>query len=181
MTRPILRGNVDATGTQRRIRALVVLGWTMQDLADQCSDVMSRRTLSAIASGTRLTCTIATRRIVAQLYEEMSTLPPFETISRQRALNRGWLGPERWTGLEMDDPWVTPWPEARPRPDVVAAIVARQAPPEVPTRAEREAAAWSLLDTHGARQIGRITGVPEVLAVRWRADWLKRNRRSSTP
>src|SRR5690606_26964470 len=88
---------VDATGTTRRIRALVALGWSQSKLADRLG---IQRSNFHLAGGTRPTVLAATEKAVETLYDELSmTLPPRAghrdkiaySRARRYATERGWL------------------------------------------------------------------------------------------
>lgn len=106
-------GWVDGTGTRRRFRALVALGWPARTLAVRCgatSNVAHRLTSDAFPLGTLVT--VATRDAVRRLYDELSvTLPPPSravTRARKRAAARGWVGPLAWDDDAIDDPAARP-------------------------------------------------------------------------
>ena len=104
---------VDATGTRRRLQALVAIGWSQSRLAARMgmlpsnfTDVMGRERVTA-----------ATRRAVATLYDELWDSPPREDghrekISASRARNyaraHGWPPPLAWDDDALDDPGAGP-------------------------------------------------------------------------
>ena len=101
---------VDATGTTRRIRALVALGWSQSKLAALLDITRSNFHL---ASGTHPTVLASTARRVAEVYDELSmTLPPQESghdraaavRARAYAKRRGWLPPLALDDDRLDDP-----------------------------------------------------------------------------
>jgi hypothetical protein len=103
------RSHVDATGTRRRLRALVATGWSKSKLAVRLgmlpanfTDVMTRERVTA-----------ATARAVRELYDELWDTPPAEDghrekISASRARNyaraHGWAPPLAWDDDALDDP-----------------------------------------------------------------------------
>ena len=103
-------GRVDATGTRRRLWALMAIGWTQNQLAHQLNT-----TPSQIA---RLrhhpTCTAATRTRVAELYNQLWNQPrpdtPDHSASRARNLARanGYPPPLGWDDDTIDDPNAKP-------------------------------------------------------------------------
>lgn len=105
---------VDATGTTRRIRALVALGWSQSKLAARLG---IQRSNFHLGSGTRPQVRTITAKAVAELYDELSmTIPPAEThrdkisVTRARryAKDRGWLPPLALDDELLDDPTYKP-------------------------------------------------------------------------
>ena len=89
------RSRVDATGTRRRLQALIAIGWP---LADQ----LSRRPNSLCRSMTGELVTARTAQQVASLYERLWRARPPQATSEQRATAdaarahaaaQGWLPP----------------------------------------------------------------------------------------
>jgi len=126
--------HVDATGTRRRLQALVAIGWSQAKLARRLgmlpsnfSDVMGRENVTA-----------ATARAVSALYDELWATPPAEPgqrekISASRARNSaraaGWAPPLAWDEEAIDDPEAGPaegWQRTRdvPRGAVLVAEAA---------------------------------------------------------
>ncbi|TDD97598.1 hypothetical protein [Actinomadura rubrisoli] len=105
---------IDATGTVRRLRALVAQGWSQAKLAGQLG--IAPRNFTQTISAERVI--VRTARAVCRLYDELWDQPPPEEghrdkIAASRARNHarahGWAGPLAWDDRELDDP------EARPR------------------------------------------------------------------
>lgn len=106
------RGMVDATGTQRRLRALVALGWPMEWLSRRMGahpDTVGNLFRSGLAKP-------ATADRVRQLYDELWDTPPATSTAqeagevakaRRRAQARGWPPPMAWDDDEIDDPTAT--------------------------------------------------------------------------
>lgn len=100
---------VDATGTRRRLHALVAIGWSQAKLGERLgiapagmSQVMRREHVTA-----------GTARAAAELYEELwNRLPPEggqrEKIAAARARNsarqNGWVPPMAWDDDQIDLP-----------------------------------------------------------------------------
>jgi hypothetical protein len=105
---------VDATGTRRRLHALIAIGWPGELLAAQ----LGRRASSLHRSMTGESVTARTAHDVATLYERLwSTRPPRGTrdqraaaAARAHASAQGWLPPLAWDDIDTDP---TPTP---PRP-----------------------------------------------------------------
>jgi hypothetical protein len=93
---------IDATGTRRRLQALVAMGWSPDLLAAE----LGRRPLSVQRSMTSPSVTARTAQQVAALYEQLSsTPPPCSTTSdraRARAVAHGWQPPLAWDDIDTD-------------------------------------------------------------------------------
>lgn len=110
---------VAATGTHRRVQALVAIGWSQQKLAvrlgmlpSNFGSMMRRDEVYA-----------ATVRAVAALYDELWDQPPPEETHRNRiaanrarnyARNRGWAPPAAWDDDRIEDPGARPADWKRP-------------------------------------------------------------------
>lgn len=114
----------DATGTRRRMQALVALGHTFGRLGPALG--MTQAGASHIANSTRNTVRTATADRVTTLYEQWSmTLPPQTTstdrknaaYARTVARRNHWAVPLAWEGLDMNDPNTEPYATTNTRPD----------------------------------------------------------------
>jgi len=132
------RGLTDATGTRRRLQALLRLGWSVDRLAADLGRTSRRLERT-------LTCqqvTVATAQRVSDVYEQLGSHPPAEDIrtrraaadaTREWAISAGWLAPLAWDDIDNDPdpgptgcpgsvaPDATPGtghPSATPHPDV---------------------------------------------------------------
>jgi hypothetical protein len=122
--------SVDATGTRRRLQALVAMGWAPELLAAQ----LGRRPNSLRRSMTSASVTARTAQDVAELYERLSyTSPPrgrceqraAADTARAHAVAQGWLPPLAWDDIDTDP---TPEPTAgTPPPDDVDEIAIERA------------------------------------------------------
>lgn len=98
-------GEVDATGTRRRLRALAVMGWNSVDIAaklgitKQCVEQWRKRETAVFTT---------THRRIAALYDELSMIPGPSPISRKRAIGEGWAPPLAWDDDNIDDPTALP-------------------------------------------------------------------------
>ena len=104
---------VDATGTQRRLQALVAAGYSQAILAARLGMLRSNFTGTMI----RARLTAATARAARELYDELWDVPPDEgthraRISVSRARNHarahGWPLPMAWDDDTIDDPAARP-------------------------------------------------------------------------
>ena len=104
----------DATGTRRRIQALMRCGWSMSLLATRLGQ--PRQVLRAKLH-VRGRVTPATAAAVRALYDELWDRPPpagtrFErraaTMARRYATERGWVPPLAWDEDAIDDPAAVP-------------------------------------------------------------------------
>lgn len=121
------RSLLDATGTRRRLQALMATGWTLHRLAEQLSRTPAnlRRTLAAEQ------VTAATAGAVRGLYDQLeNTAPPADSDAdradarscRDDALARGWLPPLAWDDIDTDaDPAPAPATAAEESVDDIAA------------------------------------------------------------
>lgn len=105
----------DGTGTIRRLRALVALGHTAQDLGDRLPlhTEALRRTINV---GGRVTGVLA--RATRDLYEELSSVRPEGWTAnrcRRMAVSKGWVPPLAWD--DIDDPNEQPNLGGTERPD----------------------------------------------------------------
>lgn len=93
---------VDATGSRRRLQALVALGWPIH-LEDRLSPHARRLTYSG-----QRTVHADTAAAVRALYDELSMTPGPSSRSRQRAARKGWPVPLAWSDDSIDDPNARP-------------------------------------------------------------------------
>lgn len=107
---------VDATGTRRRLQALVAIGWPQSRLGQRLG--VDPSNMNALLTRSRVTA--ATARAVAALYDELWDTPapqsPGATRARRHAAARGWPPPLAWDDDTIDDPEAVPdVGEAEPR------------------------------------------------------------------
>lgn len=108
---------IESTGTQRRVQALVALGYTQrQILAVLCSIPDSsnwNESRVAMIIGKRCPTTVAgaTAREVEYVYERLSGQPPRSPAvkSLRRAKRHGWVSPLAWDAETIDDPAAEPY------------------------------------------------------------------------
>jgi AraC-like DNA-binding protein len=113
------RTPVDATGTRRRLQALVAAGWSMSQLAQR----LNRQPSNFNRLFYETTCGAATARQVRALYAELWMTPPPEATHRQRiaatrarnlAAQKRWPPPLWWDDDDIDDPTYTAASSYRP-------------------------------------------------------------------
>jgi transcriptional regulator with XRE-family HTH domain len=104
---------IDATGTKRRVHALVACGWSQQKLAARLG--MAGSNFHLCITSERVTA--GTARKIAALYDELWDQPPPESTqhekvaasrSRRHARERGWPPPMAWDDDTIDDPDAEP-------------------------------------------------------------------------
>jgi hypothetical protein len=90
---------VDATGTARRIHALMALGWPSREIALRCGWT----TGEAVLEVSRRTWVYNnTRATIARVYDELSMTPGPSASTRRRAALNGWLVPLMWDDIDRD-------------------------------------------------------------------------------
>ena len=107
---------VDATGTRRRLQALVATGWPNAQIARRMG--WADGNLAAILNGHRTSVLTRTATQVRELYDQMwDERPPVGAPSRRaaaRARGRGWAPPAAWDDDKIDDPLAGPAGLVRP-------------------------------------------------------------------
>lgn len=94
--------DVDATGTARRIQALVAMGWPQSLIATELNT--AQNAVSAMALREKVT---AERAIaVRELFGRWAMTPGPSNVSRTRARSKGWVTILGWN--DIDDPNETP-------------------------------------------------------------------------
>jgi DNA-binding transcriptional regulator YdaS (Cro superfamily) len=171
---PTGRGLLEATGTRRRLQALVALGWSQNQLAATLGaspSVVSQLVLGA----TYRHVEYATAANVAALYDELSMTPGPCARARDRAARLGYVPPLAWAEGTIDDPRATPvaTPDRHTArqvdPVAVARLHAGQRPTGV-TRAERNTAITTMTRAGAsAHAIARRIGVSSRSVTRQRS------------
>jgi hypothetical protein len=95
---------IDATGTRRRVRALVRIGWPTSELAARLGVSFQNVYDYTIRDKVRR----STAAKVAALYDELSMLPGPSSSASIRARSKGWPPPLAWDDDEIDDPAARP-------------------------------------------------------------------------
>lgn len=104
---------VDATGTRRRLRALVAMGWSLNAIADRegCSWSRIRNWRDAEL------VQVSTVQSVRRVYDDMSMRVPQPrtkseraavTYAKRYAARNGWVPPLAWDDETIDDPDAVP-------------------------------------------------------------------------
>ena len=96
-------GYVDATGSQRRLQALVAIGWTTREITRRLGG-RDHGTVCDITSANKRSIRRATADKVKAIYDELWDKPGPSRISAQRAAKRGWVVPLAWDDDTIDDP-----------------------------------------------------------------------------
>lgn len=111
------RRTADATGTIRRLRALVLRGWTTRELARRlyCVD----RYVQRLANGAHGRVWQTTAERVDEVWVELAETdppPPGPQTGRmiRRALSKGWAPVEAWDYVDIDDPTAVAWDQPTP-------------------------------------------------------------------
>ncbi len=95
--RPGVQPRVSATGTIRRLRALLALGWRYQDI-NSAGGCANARCLMRQGRWVEK----ATHDAVAKAYRELSGRQGPSSHTRTVALNRGYLSPAYWDDIDLD-------------------------------------------------------------------------------
>ncbi|MEU3432306.1 hypothetical protein [Streptomyces sp. NPDC006863] len=105
--RPAVTGGqyIDSTGTVRRVRALIALGYTLIDIAESANVAVAR--VQTLAAGyPSLRRTVAER--ITNAYRALSETPGTNTRAKNRARANGWAPPAAWDDDTIDDPQARP-------------------------------------------------------------------------
>lgn len=163
--------DVDATGTTRRLRALVAIGWPIEQLAPQFG--IFPTALGNIARGELANVRATTADTVALHYQHLILQPGPSNRARILAQKKGWHGPAAWN--DIDDP--------NEQPEIAGGPVLNFHERAKLRREEIEHFAW-----HGdtpEQILDRLNGEVSISTVRqivqdWRTG-TKRDRRISKP
>lgn len=97
------RGLVNATGTRRRLQALVTIGWTQTELAHRLGVLVTN--LNKTITGRHPVVLASTAHNVADLYDRLSMTPKTGTWAnhaRKIAAEHGWMPPLAWDDIDND-------------------------------------------------------------------------------
>lgn len=129
-----------STGAQRRVQALIALGWTIADLAPRLEfePAHLERALAGPADEHPIDSAL-----VVETYDELSmTLGPCD-LTRQRAVRAGWAPPLAWDEETLDDPTRSP-----------EGVRTASWAPSVTLDALAEMACWGLTTDEAAVRLG---------------------------
>lgn len=101
---------IDATGTVRRIRALVAMGHSQQTLSDEVGCAFTY--ISSLTHGRRPTVTVAMAQAVQRAYDRLAMSVGASVRGRLKAKRLGWNGPLAWDENTIDDPRALPQTDA---------------------------------------------------------------------
>lgn len=104
---------VDATGTRRRLQALMAIGHLQTDIAvaiGRSYDAVDRYLFAKQVHRD-------TAATVADLYRRWAWTPGPHRYRRTRSYNRGWVSPLGWDGVDIDDPHAQPRQRFEPGTD----------------------------------------------------------------
>lgn len=110
---------IDATGTIRRIRALIAIGYPFHQVAAAIG--IWPANLGRIARGELTQVFVSTAKTTTAVYRDLSQRPGPSQAARNRARQEGWHGPMAWD--DIDDPNCQPGAEVevkRPAAEVLA-------------------------------------------------------------
>lgn len=97
---------IDATGTVRRLRALIAIGHTVVSLAPHIG--INENALAAVVRHERPQVRATTAAAAKAAYRQLSRTPGISRRARNIAKNRGWYGPLAWGETTIDDPKALP-------------------------------------------------------------------------
>jgi transcriptional regulator with XRE-family HTH domain len=103
---------IDATGTVRRVRALVAMGHSQKTLADEVGCAFTY--ISSLTHGRRPMVTVALARSVQRAYDKLWMSVGSSVRARLKAERLGWHGPLAWDDDTIDDPKALPQTDAVP-------------------------------------------------------------------
>lgn len=105
---------VDGTGTRRRLRALVVVGWPQLELGRRLD--MDKKSVNEQVNGVKSTAYGSTARAVRDLYDELWNVDPaaqgigarWISEAKARAAAKRWAPPAAWDDDYIDSPAAVP-------------------------------------------------------------------------
>lgn len=93
------RLTVDATGTRRRIQALMRLGWRVADMADRGPWGTGDAVLEMLS---RQRVTVVNADHIARIYNTLCMTVGPSTANQRRGVRNGWAPPLAWTNIDTD-------------------------------------------------------------------------------
>jgi len=97
---------VDATGTRRRVRGLMALGWTRQHIAESAG--LHVETINALATGRSAVTFASTNRAIREVADRLGSKRCPSGITRSRAERAGYLPLLAWDEDTIGDPLAEP-------------------------------------------------------------------------
>lgn len=91
---------VPATGTQRRIRALMAIGWTSEEIRRRAGWGTPQAVTELLT--TRTTVYRHTAATIADVYAELCMTPGPSAKNRREAMKKGWAPPLAWEDIDND-------------------------------------------------------------------------------
>jgi predicted transcriptional regulator len=155
---------IDSTGTVRRIKALLALGWTHAHLGQHTG-----LATSPIIHQRNGRVTVRTAQTVSETFERLCMTPGPSPLTRQRALNMGYHVPLAWD--DIDDPDAAP-AGGVPAPVDEVKVQRAVAGHRVDLNRDEREAAQTILEARGmcAREIAERVGRTPRTIVRRRSD-----------
>jgi plasmid maintenance system antidote protein VapI len=98
--------DTDATGTIRRLRALVAIGWPIAQLAPRIG--LYETACGNIVRGELRQVRTATAQAVAAVYRDLSRTPGPSNRTRILTAKKRWAPPAAWDDDRLDDPTAVP-------------------------------------------------------------------------
>lgn len=95
-------GLVDATGSRRRLQALMRLGWPGYMLAEKAGIRRGQSGIDTLIRHSR-NVTIERAARIEAVFEELCMTPGPSPITRKRAERNGWHGPLDWDDIDAPD------------------------------------------------------------------------------
>jgi len=99
-------GLTDATGSTRRLRALLADGHAVADIT--AASGIDDTTITRIVAGANRNILRHTATAITQAYQVLSVSPGTNARNRLRGGRENWARPAHWDGIDMDDPEAFP-------------------------------------------------------------------------
>lgn len=113
----------DATGAQRRVRALAALGWTVQQIAAEAG--VAAHVVGDLSAAARGSVTKPHDDAIRVAYERLSMRRGPSVIAARRAADHGYAPPLAWDDADLDDPTARPCGTRDVDADADHAVIAR--------------------------------------------------------
>lgn len=136
--------HIAATGTARRIRALIAIGWTADIIGSRLGT--GKTIVCRWARGATPTVTAGTATAVAAVYEQMCDTDGPSNLNRVRARQKGWVPPLGWVDVDIDDPDAQPYQDIVDEYAVELVVAGRRTLGSLSSYAEKQAAVAALAE-----------------------------------